>query len=115
MSDKKHGALKSWINLRISALALIPLTFWAVYSILKIKDWAHADFTLWLQNPLNAGLLVAFLVASYYHAALGVQEVYEDYIACEKTRNVAICATKIAFFGLGLVSVYAVVNIAMAL
>lgn len=113
MSDKKHGALKSWINLRISAIALIPLTLWAVYSIIKIKDLAHADFTLWLQSPINAGLLVAFLIATYYHAALGVQEVYEDYIACDKTRNFAICATKLAFFVLGLVSVYAVANIAL--
>jgi succinate dehydrogenase / fumarate reductase membrane anchor subunit len=110
MSDKKHGALKSWINLRISAIALIPLTFWAVYSIIKIKDLSHADFTQWLNNPINGGLLIAFLLATFYHAALGVQEVYEDYISCEKGRKLAICSTNLAFLALAVISVGAVVR-----
>lgn len=112
MSDKKHGALKSWINLRLSALALVPLTFWAVYSIIQIKDLTHPNFLLWLQNPYNSGMLALFLLATYYHGALGVQEIYEDYISCEKTRNFAICATKLAFVVLALISCFAIASVA---
>lgn len=111
MSGKNTG-LGDWVRLRMSAIALIPLTFWIVYSILLLKGQPYGEFVLWLQNPYNSGLLIVFLLASYYHGALGVQEIYEDYITCEKTRHCVIWATRLAFVVLTVLSCVSIASIA---
>lgn len=108
----KNSALADWIKLRMTAIVLVPLSFWAVYSILQLKDKPYADFTLWMQNPFNMGMLVVFLLAMYFHAALGVQEIYEDYITCERTRKIVICVTRLAFVVLSVVSIISIASIA---
>lgn len=111
MSAKNTG-LGDWIRLRMTAVALIPLTFWVVYSILQLKNMAYGDFVLWLQNPYNTGMLIIFLLASYYHGALGVQEICEDYITCEKNRACAIWATRLVFAVLAVASIVSIASIA---
>jgi succinate dehydrogenase / fumarate reductase, membrane anchor subunit len=111
MSGKDTG-LGHWVRLRMSAVALIPLTFWIIYSVLELKDLPYGEFVFWLQNPYNAGMLIVFLLASYYHAVLGVQEIYEDYITCEKNRTCAIWATRLVFVGLTVASIVSIASIA---
>lgn len=112
MTDHKEGSgVGPWIRLRMSAVALVPLTIWAVYSILQLKDAGYADFTMWMQNPYNAGLLILFLLISFYHGAMGVIEIIEDYVQCNKTKNFAIYASYAVSAALAIVSVFAITRI----
>lgn len=109
--NNPHG-VGHWIKLRLSAVALIPMSIWAVYSVLEISTLDHASFTLWLQNPYNAALLIIFLLVSFYHGALGTQEVIEDYVACEKMQKAAIIVLYLAFIALTIISLFSIVKVA---
>ena len=79
-----HGSAKSgvhhWWAQRISAVALVPLTLWVIYAMVSLSGASFEDVTIWLRDPLNAALMIAWVVAMLHHAQLGLQVVIEDYI-----------------------------------
>lgn len=98
---------------RITAIALVLLGVYLLGLLLGLGgagyDRAHAI----VANPLNATLLVAFLIAMFWHAKLGVQVVIEDYVhtpllaGAAHLANIFVCA--LAAIG----GVLAVVRIAL--
>jgi succinate dehydrogenase / fumarate reductase membrane anchor subunit len=78
------GASKSGtshhIRQRVSALALIVLVPWFLFSVMKAALGGYADALAWVSSPLNATLLVLTAGAAFYHMRLGMQAVIEDYI-----------------------------------
>lgn len=109
----KGKALAAWVKLRISAVLSLPLVAWVVYSILSLQGMDHAAFVAWLSVPLNAGLLALFVLISCYHGALGVQEIIEDYVACEKSQKCAVTAQKILFAIVAAACFWAIASIAL--
>lgn len=69
-----------WITLRISAIALIPLTIWLVLSVLQIINDPVNYMPLFFAYPLNAIMTIIFIAFSLYHGSLGMREIIEDYI-----------------------------------
>ncbi|HEU4839016.1 MAG TPA: succinate dehydrogenase, hydrophobic membrane anchor protein [Micavibrio sp.] len=108
---KKGEALSHWLRLRVLALILVPLTIWLVVSVAGLAGADHAAFTEWLSAHFNAALLGAFILIGSYHAALGVQEIIEDYVSCEKTAKCTIAAEKIAFALVAVVCILSIVKI----
>lgn len=65
---------------RVSAIALVFLTLYVVGLVISLIG---ADFAIVRErvgHPVNATLLIAFLVANFWHAKLGLQVVVEDYV-----------------------------------
>ena len=75
----KDGVEQWWIQ-RVSAVALVPLTLWFVASIIVHTGSDYATFIIWLGTPLASILMILLLIALFYHTALGLQVVIEDYV-----------------------------------
>ncbi|MDX1569903.1 MAG: succinate dehydrogenase, hydrophobic membrane anchor protein [Xanthomonadales bacterium] len=75
----KSGVEHWWMQ-RLTAIALVPLMIWFVSAMAGLAGASHEDATIWLTDPLNAALMIAFIVAAFHHAQLGLQVVIEDYI-----------------------------------
>lgn len=74
------------IRQRVSALALIVLVPWFLFSVMKAALGGYAGALDWVSSPLNATLLVLTAGAAFYHMRLGMQAVIEDYIGKPGTR-----------------------------
>ena len=85
LGSAKEG-VEHWWRQRISALALVPLTLWLVISVIGLVGADHAAFVAWVRSPMPAVLLILLLVATFYHSALGLQVVIEDYVHGEAMR-----------------------------
>ena len=85
LGSAKEG-VEHWWAQRISALALVPLTVWFVIAIVGLAGADHALFVAWVRDPMAAILLVLLLIATFYHGALGLQVVIEDYVENETLR-----------------------------
>src|SRR5260370_22075373 len=72
-----------WWPQRVTALALVPLALWFVIAIIDLAGADRALFVDWVRQPLPAVLLVLLLIATFYHGALGLQVVIEDYVESE--------------------------------
>ena len=83
-------ALQHWCVQRLSAILLVPLSLWFIYALTTLGKADYHAVSAWLGAPLNAALLLIFIMLLYYHAALGMQVVLEDYIASERSRAVCL-------------------------
>ncbi|MEQ1638279.1 MAG: succinate dehydrogenase, hydrophobic membrane anchor protein [Methylococcales bacterium] len=100
-----------WLLQRITALLLIPLSYWLIV-LLKLTFTAPYQTTIdWLTSPLNTLALGAWVAAVFYHAALGLQVVIEDYVPQQPIQTLSIRAVNIVFGILALVALAALFNI----
>ena len=113
LGSAKDGTHHWWMQ-RVSSVALVPLVIWFVISLMSVSRADYATFQHWLSHPVNAGLMVALLVAMFYHANLGMQVIYEDYVRPECKKFIAVLATQFVLFVLGAISIVAVLKIALA-
>jgi succinate dehydrogenase / fumarate reductase membrane anchor subunit len=69
-----------WIVQRVTAVALIPLGLWAIYSLLTRADFSRPAWREFLATPWHAVLASLFLLTMIWHSYLGIQVIIEDYV-----------------------------------
>jgi succinate dehydrogenase / fumarate reductase membrane anchor subunit len=75
-----RSGVAHWRAERISALVLLVLTPWLVWSMLQLSGSGHVEAAAFVYQPLNATLLILLLLSTLYHSMLGLQVVIEDYV-----------------------------------
>ena len=111
LGSAKEGVDHWWAQ-RLSAVALIVLGLWFVASIIAMAGADRAAVVAWLHNPLAAILTLLLIGAVFYHAALGVQVVIEDYIHNELVKIPSLVAMRLLCLALAVAGFFAVLRIA---
>ena len=83
------NATKKWIFLKISGASLVPLMFWFIISLISIYDKEYSDVLNFFTNSTSKFLFSLFIINAYFFSAISISEVFEDYIANNKIKNVA--------------------------
>ncbi len=76
-----------WIVQRLSAVALIPLIIWLIFSFVKIAQDPQGYMPVFFAYPFNAVMGVFLIATSLYHGSLGMQVIIEDYVSCKFSRH----------------------------
>jgi succinate dehydrogenase / fumarate reductase membrane anchor subunit len=100
-----------YIAQRLTAVALIPLSIWFVFSLVTIVGADYQAVVAWMHTPINAILLIALLMAMFHHAQLGMRVVIEDYVNNEFYKVVLVTFTKFLSYIFGIATALAVVRI----
>lgn len=79
-SGSARTGVEHWWSQRVSAVASALLGLWFIYSLLTLPALDRAGLIAWLADPVSATLMLLFLLATFWHSALGVQVVIEDYV-----------------------------------
>lgn len=107
------GGSGHWFAQRVTAVALLILGLWFLAALLMLGPGApHAAVAAWLRSPFSAVMALLLVAVAGYHAALGLQVVFEDYISDHGTRMVVLVALKFALVVAALVGMLAVLRIA---
>lgn len=112
LGSAKQG-VGTFLAERISAIALIPLTLWFVFSVARLNALSYLGMRAWAHEPAHAVLLALFLATLFYHSNLGVTVVVEDYVAGEGRKLVMLLLVKFAHAALAAVGIFAVLTIAL--
>lgn len=112
LGSAKEGVGHWWAQ-RVTAIALVPLAIWFVVSAISLTGTDYAGFVTWLGTFGNALLMILTVLVLFYHAALGMQVVIEDYVHSEPSRIIALLASKFILYGLAASCVLAVVLVAL--
>lgn len=102
----KHGAA-SWIALRVSGIALVPLGLWFVYSVVLLAGSPRSTIAYWFTSPFHTLGVILLLGATFHHLYLGMKEVVEDYVHCSVGKPALLICIKLASlagFALGALS-----------
>ena len=79
LGSAKDGVNHWWMQ-RVTAIALLVLSPWFIYFAVSLIGADQFTVKAAIAKPLNATLLVSFVIAMFWHARLGLQVVVEDYI-----------------------------------
>ena len=79
LGSAKNGTGHFWVQ-RLTAIALVPLTIWFVITVLSLIGQDPFVVRARLAEPLTGMLLIALIAATFWHAQLGLQVVFEDYV-----------------------------------
>jgi succinate dehydrogenase / fumarate reductase membrane anchor subunit len=107
LGSAKEGVGHWWAQ-RLTALALVPLALWFVGSVAMMTGAGYETVRAWAASPVVAGLLILLIVATFYHMALGLQVVVEDYVGREGVKVAALILVQAASVVLGLIGVLSV-------
>ena len=113
LGSAKEG-VEHWWAQRISAIALIPLCLWFVSAVIGLVGADLETVQNWVGRPLPAILLLLVVIAVFYHAALGLQVVIEDYVHTELARLGLVIVVRLLCFGFAVSGIFAVLSLALA-
>jgi succinate dehydrogenase / fumarate reductase membrane anchor subunit len=94
LGSAKEG-VEHWWRQRTTALLLVPLTLWFVISVIGLVGADRAAMVAWMHNPMAAVLMILLIAVSFYHAALGLQVVIEDYIHGEAAKLITLVVVRL--------------------
>ncbi len=110
LGSAKDGTGHWWAQ-RLTALALIPLTVWFVGAVISLIGAEQAAVAAWIGSPVVAGLLILLIVVTFYHTALGLQVVIEDYVHTEGAKIALLLFVKALTIVLSLSAVLSVLTL----
>lgn len=110
--SSKEGVEHFWVQ-RVSALALIPLALWFVFSAAQLQVLSYTGVKQWVAAPSVAVGLMLFIGTLFYHSMLGIQVVVEDYISGGGRKLVALLLLKFAHALGAVIGIFAVLRIAL--
>lgn len=79
LGSAKDGVHHWWVQ-RLTAVALMLLAPWFVWLAFGLVGADQFTVRATIGQPLNATLMLAFVIALFWHAQLGLQVVVEDYV-----------------------------------
>ncbi|HWD68180.1 MAG TPA: succinate dehydrogenase, hydrophobic membrane anchor protein [Caulobacteraceae bacterium] len=91
LGSAKHG-VGHFIGQRVTAVALLLLSPWALWSGAHLAGRDYAAVRAWLGSPVNASLLILVVLAGLYHGQLGMRVIIEDYVERPLTRTLLLIA-----------------------
>ena len=113
LGSAKEG-VEHWWRQRMTALALVPLALWFVIEVVGLVGADRAAMVAWMHNPMASVFMILLIVATFYHAALGLQVVIEDYIHGEAMRLGALIVMRVLCILFVVRGVLAVLKLAFA-
>ncbi len=111
LGSAKEGA-HHWKAQRLTAILMLPLSIWFICKLICVAGGTHADLVAWLQQPMSATLLILLLASLFYHMALGLQVVIEDYVQATGVKITLLLITQFGSILFGLASIVSVLLIA---
>lgn len=112
LGSAKDGTEHFW-HTRVTAIILAPLCLWFCFSLASLPSMDYVSFTTWLSSPFRAVLMILVIMVAFYHAAMGLRMVIEDYVGHKGWRTGGIIAVKILCLLFAVTGVFSVLKIAL--
>ncbi len=107
-----RGGTQDFWRSRLTSIALVPLSIWWILGVITHVGADYPAFTAWLRQPMTAILMILSLAVMFYHIALGLQVVLEDYVHNEGIKLGSVIAVKFACVFFAVAGIFAVLRIA---
>ena len=113
LGSAKEGVAHWWAQ-RLTAVALVPLTFLFVVLVFVFGGADHATVVALMGKPWIALIMLLFVGAGFYHMKLGLQVVIEDYVHHEGVKAASLVTSTLVSYALGAACVFSVLKLSFA-
>jgi succinate dehydrogenase / fumarate reductase membrane anchor subunit len=108
-----QSGVRHWWLQRLTAVALVPLSLWFLWLCAGLAHADYATVRAAIAQPVHAVLLVALVVSLFWHGALGLQVVIEDYIHTRWQEVALQIAVRFGAFLTAVACLFAIARIAL--
>ena len=112
-SGSAKAGTEHWWAQRISAVALLLLGSWFLFSIVRLDSYSHGVMLDWAARPLNGVMLLLLSVTLAWHSSLGVQVVLEDYVHGPLIKVVSLLINRFAHVFVAIAAVVSILKIVL--
>ena len=112
-SGSAKAGVHHWYVERVTSIALVPLTLWFIFSVVRLVGADQAAMAVWAGHPVNTVLLLSLIIMTFHHMQLGIQVILEDYVHDTWALTLSILANKAISGLLGLAAAIAVLKLAL--
>ena len=102
-----------WMIQRITAVLLIPLTFWFVYNCVLFTKSNYEDLVLFFSSYSNSLLFLLMMISMLIHAKFGCETIIVDYVSLKKLKTILRLIINLIFYStifLSLISVIVIIT-----
>ena len=68
---------------------MVPFMIWFLVNFVSIYDSNYENIVEFFSSSQSALIFSIFIIITFFHSALSISEIFEDYIGSEKTRKFA--------------------------
>jgi succinate dehydrogenase / fumarate reductase membrane anchor subunit len=102
-----------WWAQRVSAIGLLVLGLWFLWSLTQIAGFAQVQVATWISDPWNSVMLVLLCGTLAWHSSLGVQVVIEDYVHGPLLKILLLLLNRFAHVFVAIAAAFAVLRISL--
>ncbi|MFT3810735.1 MAG: succinate dehydrogenase, hydrophobic membrane anchor protein [Micropepsaceae bacterium] len=102
-----------FIALRTLAVALVPLGLWFLWAVISHAGAPYAEVAAFFAHPVNAGLMLTFVVVALWHFRLGFEETILDYVTHDGLKVAALIANTFFSVIITVAAVLAILKLAL--
>ena len=110
LGSAKDGTAHWWAQ-RVTAVALIPLTLWLMFSLLTLPGLDYDTVRIWLSVPLTGFLAMLLVAVATYHSYLGTMVIVEDYVHSTGMKVLTLTTLKFLYVLCGGLGVFAILRV----
>jgi len=110
-AHRREAGYGHWRWQRLSAVVTLVLMVYFTYMVVQMGAMDYAAARNFVAVPMHALALACLVTIGFYHAALGVQVIVEDYIALNQGRVALIMLLRSLFVVLACLSLGAIASI----
>ncbi len=100
------SATRHFIHQRVSAVIVLVLGLWFLWSLLNLDSMQHQVVVGFLSRPLHAAMFGLLCAAIAYHSYLGVQVVIEDYVHAPRLGWFSLLLSRAVHLAVGILCLY---------
>jgi succinate dehydrogenase / fumarate reductase membrane anchor subunit len=112
LGSAKDGTAHWWAQ-RVSAVALVPLTLWFVFSLLTLPAFDYDTVHTWLSVPISGFLALLLVAVLAYHSYLGTIVIVEDYVTATGMKVLTLLVLRFLYVLCGGAGIFAILRVVL--
>jgi succinate dehydrogenase / fumarate reductase, membrane anchor subunit len=112
LGSAKDGTAHWWAQ-RVTAVALVPLTLWFVFSLLTLPDFEYETVRTWVSVPITGFLALLLVGVLSYHSYLGTIVIVEDYVTSSGMKVLTLMTLRFLYVLAGGAAMFAILRLVL--
>src|SRR5260221_7906054 len=108
-----HNGSHHWLIQRFTAIGNLLLVLWFLASILMLPNMSYATVREWLARPVPATAMALLIISTFWHARLGMQVMFEDYVHTPANKFAVTIMLNLAAFGGAAFGLFCIIRLAL--
>jgi succinate dehydrogenase / fumarate reductase membrane anchor subunit len=108
-----HSGSHHWLLQRFTAIGNLLLVLWLIASILMLPSLDYGSVREWLARPVPATAMGLLVLCSVWHARLGMQVMFEDYVHEHGNKFAVLAILNLAAFASVAFGLFCVIRLAL--